>query len=90
VTDVDHLLTRLARGLVEGSEDGVPLAARFCRAASATLGCDGAAITVERTRRRAFAAARIGVGPRVGIDYAGEWRHRPLRFWLRGNAHVSG
>ncbi|MGB7818599.1 MAG: ANTAR domain-containing protein [Ornithinibacter sp.] len=50
MTDVDDILTRLAVGLVEGSDQGVPLAARFCRAASTTLGCDGAAITVAYTR----------------------------------------
>lgn len=27
--------------------------------------------------------------PRVGVDYAGEWAERPLRFYLRGNPHVS-
>lgn len=31
----------------------------------------------------------IGVGPRVGVDYAGEWAARPWRFWVSGNAHVS-
>lgn len=27
--------------------------------------------------------------PRIGIDYAGGWRDKPLRFYLRGNPHVS-
>ena len=27
--------------------------------------------------------------PRVGVDYAGEWAARPLRFYLEGNRHVS-
>ena len=27
--------------------------------------------------------------PRVGVDYAGEWAARPLRFYLEGNSHVS-
>jgi DNA-3-methyladenine glycosylase len=31
----------------------------------------------------------IARGPRVGIDYAGEWAARPWRFWLRGNRFVS-
>jgi DNA-3-methyladenine glycosylase len=31
----------------------------------------------------------IARGPRVGIDYAGEWAARPWRFWIRGNPHVS-
>lgn len=31
----------------------------------------------------------IARGPRVGVDYAGAWARRLLRFWLRGNAWVS-
>jgi DNA-3-methyladenine glycosylase len=27
--------------------------------------------------------------PRIGIAYAGNWAGRPLRFFLRGNPHVS-
>lgn len=33
--------------------------------------------------------ARVGVGPRVGIDYAGEWRDAPLRFWDADSPFVS-
>jgi DNA-3-methyladenine glycosylase len=35
------------------------------------------------------AVGEIGVGPRVGVDYAGEWAATPWRFWLAGNAAVS-
>ncbi len=31
----------------------------------------------------------ISTGPRIGVDYAGEWAKAPLRFWERGHAHVS-
>ncbi len=27
--------------------------------------------------------------PRVGVDYAGEWAQKPLRFYMEGNQHVS-
>ena len=27
--------------------------------------------------------------PRVGVDYAGEWAHKPLRFYMEGNKYVS-
>ena len=33
--------------------------------------------------------SRIGSGPRIGIDYAGEWTAKPWRFWIRNNAFVS-
>jgi DNA-3-methyladenine glycosylase len=28
-------------------------------------------------------------GPRIGIEYAEEWKEKPLRFWIRGNPFVS-
>lgn len=28
-------------------------------------------------------------GPRIGVDYAGAWARKPLRFWLRDNRYVS-
>jgi len=37
----------------------------------------------------AAAPPRIGRGPRIGVDYAGAWATRPLRFWWRDHAAVS-
>jgi DNA-3-methyladenine glycosylase len=34
-------------------------------------------------------ADRIGKGPRVGVDYAGDWAKKPLRFWWRDHPSVS-
>jgi DNA-3-methyladenine glycosylase len=31
----------------------------------------------------------IATGPRIGIDYAEEWKDKPWRFWIRNNAFVS-
>ncbi len=33
--------------------------------------------------------SRIASGPRVGIDYAGDWAMRPWRFWIKDNRFVS-
>jgi DNA-3-methyladenine glycosylase len=33
--------------------------------------------------------ARVRVGPRIGVDYAGEWAARPWRFWIEGSPSVS-
>ena len=33
--------------------------------------------------------ARVARGPRVGVDYAGAWAARPLRFWIADDPHVS-
>ena len=49
----------------------------------------GPALFIEAIRERPLPAARIESGPRVGVAYAGAWAARPLRFYVRGNAHVS-
>ncbi len=41
-------------------------------------------------RKRRGRAARIGVSPRIGVDYAGEAAGWPLRFFDRDSAAVSG
>lgn len=33
--------------------------------------------------------ANIISRPRIGVAYAGEWAHKPLRFYLEGNVFVS-
>jgi DNA-3-methyladenine glycosylase len=38
---------------------------------------------------RPLAPRAVARGPRVGIDYAGQWAVRPWRFWVRGNPWVS-
>lgn len=31
----------------------------------------------------------VRVGPRIGVDYAGEWAAHPWRFWVADSAHTS-
>jgi DNA-3-methyladenine glycosylase len=31
----------------------------------------------------------VARGPRVGVDYAGPWAARPMRFWIADDPHVS-
>jgi DNA-3-methyladenine glycosylase len=38
---------------------------------------------------RPIARKEIASGPRVGIDYAGEYVDKPWRFWVRDNPYVS-
>ena len=33
--------------------------------------------------------SQIMTGPRIGIDYAEEWKDKPWRFWLKENSFVS-
>jgi DNA-3-methyladenine glycosylase len=39
---------------------------------------------------RALERPAIVKRPRIGVDYAGHWAKRLLRFYIRGNAFVSG
>jgi DNA-3-methyladenine glycosylase len=69
--------------------------AKLCQAMWIDRSLDGADLVrsdelfIERVRRRSYPASRIGVGPRVGVAYAGEWARKPLRFFLADNPHVS-
>jgi len=38
---------------------------------------------------RSFPDDQIGVGKRIGIDYAGEDAEKPWRFWIKDNQFVS-
>lgn len=46
-------------------------------------------VFVERLRQRSLPGRKIVVAKRIGIDYAEEWADAPLRFYVRGNPHVS-
>jgi DNA-3-methyladenine glycosylase len=50
---------------------------------------DGHTVFIERVRKRALASTRIVACPRIGVDYAGVWADRPLRFLIRGHSGVS-
>lgn len=69
--------------------------AKLCQALGITRAADGEDLVagerlfIEKLRTRALPAAMIGCGPRVGVRYAEEWQHEPLRFWVRGNRNVS-
>lgn len=75
---------------IEGRTDGP---GRLCR----TLGIDRRLNGLDLTRvgelsfarPREVSAFEIEARPRVGVDYAGEWAARPLRFLISGNPHVS-
>jgi DNA-3-methyladenine glycosylase len=66
---------------------------RLCQALGIDRGLDGADLTGDRVwieeGPRPVPARAVASGPRVGIDYAGEWADRPWRFWIRGNPFVS-
>ena len=69
--------------------------AKLCQALRIDRTLNGTDLTrpgpliIERTRSRPFPSRRITVSKRIGVDYAGEWANKPLRFHLQANPHVS-
>jgi len=67
--------------------------AKLTQALAITRELDGADLVlgddlfIERGRR--VLPSRIALARRVGVDYAGEWAARPLRFYEADNPHVS-
>ena len=47
---------------------------------------EGKMIWVET---RNFTPSNIRTSPRVGVDYSGEYRDKPWRYYIEGNPHVS-
>ncbi len=44
---------------------------------------------IERVRKNSLTKKSITISRRIGVDYAGQWARKPLRFHLTGNPHVS-
>ena len=66
---------------------------RLCRAMAITKALDGMplfgeTIFIEKTGI-GYKKEDIGVSGRIGVEYSGEAAHWPLRFFVRGNSHLS-
>jgi DNA-3-methyladenine glycosylase len=66
---------------------------KLCQALALDRSHDGEDLTGGRVWiedvGRAVGPREVARGPRVGIDYAGEYVTRPWRFWLKGSPFVS-
>jgi DNA-3-methyladenine glycosylase len=66
---------------------------KLCLALGIDRSLDGSDLLAEGVwvegRRRPVTPSSIASGPRIGIDYAGEWADKPWRFWIRGNPFVT-
>ena len=65
---------------------------KLCIAMGIDRQLDGADLLGDRVWLEDFESMpprRIAQGPRIGIDYAEEWIHKPWRFWIRDNRFVS-
>jgi DNA-3-methyladenine glycosylase len=66
--------------------------ALVCRALRIDRACNGLDLTSSSLVLEDAASvpdADVRVGPRVGVDYAGEWAAHPWRFWVATSPHVS-
>jgi DNA-3-methyladenine glycosylase len=82
---------RRARGNPERETDIASGPGKLCRAMSIDKKLNGedllaATLWIED---RKLDAETIRTSPRVGVDYAGEYKDKPWRFYLEGNPHVS-
>jgi DNA-3-methyladenine glycosylase len=86
---------RLRRPAARRQRDLCSGPAKLCAALGIDRSLDGADLIagtdlfLQRCRSRTMSDNRIATGPRVGIDYAGEWRDAPLRFRVRDDPNVS-
>jgi DNA-3-methyladenine glycosylase len=84
------LMRRRRRGVPDRSLTSGP--GKLCIALGIDRRLDGADLLGDRVWIEPgvrVAPGAIACGPRVGIDYAGEWVDRPWRFWVRDNPFVS-
>lgn len=97
VTDPDGIAAAvLVRALEPLS--GFPPGARtdgpgkLCRAMGITLAHNRADLSSDQLHLEdapLLPSRSIARGPRIGVDYSGEWAAKPYRFWVRDSPYVS-
>jgi len=90
---VPHAVLLRALEPIEGINDKTWGPGLLCRAMRIDRGLNGEDLTgnrmwLERSKGR-VPPARIGRGPRIGVDYAGPWAKRPWRFFDSASPYVS-
>lgn len=74
----------------EGERGAGPgLVCRGLRIDRSCSGLDLAGSTLFVEDAPSVADGDVLMGPRIGVDYAGEWAARPWRFWVARSPHVS-
>jgi DNA-3-methyladenine glycosylase len=66
--------------------------ALVCRSLHIDRTCNGLDLTTSSLSLEdapAVPDAEVRVGPRIGVDYAGEWAAHPWRFWIADSPHTS-
>jgi len=86
---------RARRRAARGTTELCSGPAKLTQALAIDRACDGAdlrrggALFIEAIRARPLPASAIASTPRIGVDYAGAWARRRLRFHVRGDPNVS-
>jgi DNA-3-methyladenine glycosylase len=63
-----------------------------CRALGIDRTCNGLDLTASNLLLQPaplIPDEDVRVGPRIGVDYAGEWAAHPWRFWIADSPHNS-
>jgi DNA-3-methyladenine glycosylase len=66
--------------------------ALVCRALSIDRGCNGLDLVTSSLfleEGEPVKDEEVRVGPRIGVEYAGNWADHPWRFWIASSPHVS-
>lgn len=91
----EHPSAVLIRALepISGIEGATTGPGRLCRSLGVDRSLNGhdltrGPLTIARPPRRS-PRFEIAAGPRIGVDYAGDWVERPLRFTIQGNPFLS-
>jgi DNA-3-methyladenine glycosylase len=74
---------------IEGRTDGPGRLTRAMAIDGSLNRADLTAGTLRMAEGAPVQANAIERSPRIGVAYAGEWAAEPLRFFVRGNPHVS-
>jgi DNA-3-methyladenine glycosylase len=85
-----ELMRRRRGGLPDHSLTSGP--GKLCIAMNIDREIDGADLLGNRVwleDAEKIPRSRIMSGPRIGIDYAEEWKDKPWRFWIKDNPFVS-
>jgi DNA-3-methyladenine glycosylase len=66
--------------------------ALVCRALRIDRACNGLDLVTSQLWLEAapdIPDADVRIGPRIGVNYAGDWAAHPWRFWIAKSQHVS-
>jgi len=88
------VLIRAAACLDEGDPKELRGPGKLCRGMGIELAHKGLDLTVPASpvyvAEDGVRRLKVARSPRIGVDYAGAWAARPLRFFVSGHPSVSG